>query len=91
LNEKLIERKLVNKVKSLKGECLKFIPTYANGFPDRIIIMPGDRIWFVELKTTGKTLDPLQALWRDRLIKLGCRWRFIDDAESLQKFINEIT
>ena len=90
MNEKLLEKKLVKGIKERKGFCLKFIPTYANGFPDRIIIMPGNRVYFVELKTTGKHLGPLQVVWCERLLRMGCVWFLIDDEDKLKSFLNYV-
>ena len=60
MNEKLIERKLREGVKALGGLALKFSSPYHRGVPDRIVLMPGGRMYFVELKTTGKKPTLLQ-------------------------------
>lgn len=88
-SEKLLEAKLREGVKRARGECIKFLPSL-KGLPDRIILMRGGRIWFIELKTTGKTPEPLQLWWKKRLEALGFQWRLIDSEQSLQVFLNEI-
>ena len=88
-SEKLLERTLRSKVEQKGGNCIKFLPSL-KGLPDRVILMPRGRIWFVELKTTGKTPEPLQRWWKRRLEDLGFQWRLIDDQDSLYQFLNEI-
>lgn len=88
-SEKLLESKLRDKLRELKGEAIKFLPSLT-GLPDRIVLMPYGRIWFVELKTTGKKPQPLQVWWKKRLEALGFQWRLIDDENSLTNFIQEI-
>jgi hypothetical protein len=45
-----LKRNFGKAVKKLKGEALKFFCLSFTGMPDRIVLMPGGRIWFVELK-----------------------------------------
>lgn len=54
MNEKLLERKLREEVKKLGGIALKFTSPFYTGMPDRIILMPGAKTRFVELKSPGK-------------------------------------
>jgi hypothetical protein len=50
--ESAIERHLRDKVKALGGMCVKLAPTIA-GLPDRMVLLPHGRIYFVELKREG--------------------------------------
>lgn len=54
--EKDIERRLHKGVKNLKhgALCLKFESPGFNGVPDRIILLPGEKVIFVETKKPGK-------------------------------------
>jgi hypothetical protein len=87
MNEKEIEKKLFAAVKKLGGIAQKQGPTNHSGKTDRLLIMPKGVTWFVEVKTTGKKLDPLQEVYRDELLKRGHNYAFIDDEKSL----NELT
>jgi len=90
MNEKIIERKLREKVKAFGGLALKFYSPSFTGMPDRIVLMPGGRIWFAEIKTTGKKLSPRQQVVKPILEKLGFQVWVIDDEAKLQNFLNQI-
>ena len=71
LSESQIERKLCAGVKRLGGLCLKWVSPGCTGVPDRIVLMPGGRLWFVELKTDAGAPSPRQTLMLHRLSELG--------------------
>lgn len=52
--ERDIEKKLVRPIRDLGGRCLKFETPGFTGVPDRIILLPGAHIVFVETKQPGK-------------------------------------
>lgn len=52
--ERDIEKKLIRPIKSMGGLCLKFETPGFTGVPDRIILLPGPHIVFVETKQPGK-------------------------------------
>lgn len=91
MNEKVLERKLRERVRELGGLAVKFFALSFTGFPDRIVLMPGGRIWFVEVKTTGKVPAPRQLVVIGQLQKLGFKVWLIDTDELLQNFLNELT
>lgn len=71
--EKEIEQKLKSRIESLGGLCLKWTSPGIRGVPDRICVMPGGDILFVELKAEGKknNLSPLQKNFHKKLKVLG--------------------
>lgn len=89
-SEKLIERKLVDAVKAKGGICVKFYSAYQRGVPDRIVLMPQGRVYFVELKSTGKKPTKLQELFIGKLRSLGFIVEVIDTIEKLTEFVNRI-
>ena len=91
MNEKLIERKLRESVKKLGGLALKFSSPYHRGMPDRIILIPGNRIAFAELKTTGKKPTELQKKAIAELQAMGFKAEVIDSQDGLNKFLEKIS
>lgn len=47
-------------VKARGGLFIKFVSPSARGVPDRIVITPDGRVYFVELKKEGGRLSPVQ-------------------------------
>ena len=81
--EKKIEQKLVKAVKQEGGICPKFVSPGMDGMPDRLILMPGGRMAFVELKAPGKKPRPLQIHRHRQLQKLGFDTFVLDRAEDI--------
>ena len=81
--EKQIERKLVNTVKAAGGLCPKFVSPGMDGMPDRLILMPGGRLAFVELKAPGNKPRPLQLCRHDQLRELGFEVFVLDRPEDI--------
>ena len=91
MREKQIEMKLVEAVNRRGGLCPKWISPGLNGVPDRLILLPGGRIAFAELKAPGKTPRPLQRHRIEQLRKLGFRVYVIDSIEQIGGVLNEIS
>ena len=83
--EKDIERKLRKLVESYGGKCLKWVCPGWSGVPDRIVLLPGGRVIFVETKRPkGGQLSELQKWWAKRLTDLGFSWHCIwNDADLI--------
>lgn len=81
--EKQIEQKLVKAVKKEGGLCLKFVSPGMDGMPDRLILMPGGRMAFVELKAPGKKPRPLQVCRHEQIRNLGFEVFVLDRAEDI--------
>lgn len=69
--ENLIEKHLVAEVKKAGGVAFKFVSPARRSVPDRIVLLPGGRIVFVECKAPGKPPRPDQLREHERLRKLG--------------------
>jgi len=90
MREKAIERKLTLAVKSACGIVPKFVSPGSDGMPDRIVLLPGGRVAFVEVKAPGEQPRPLQ-LARHRLLRrLGFKVYVLDGEEQIQQIIKEI-
>lgn len=73
LTEKNVEDYLKDKVEDAGGMYIKIPAVYASGIPDRLILMPGGKAAFAELKRPqGGRLSPLQRdYWLPKLTSLG--------------------
>lgn len=89
-SEKYIERKLVEAVKNNDGLCLKLLSDYFTGLPDRLCLLPGKKIAFVELKTTGEKPRKIQLFVHAKLRALGFNVEVIDTVESIDTFISNL-
>lgn len=86
--EKDIERRLVRKVESRGGMCLKWVCPGWSGVPDRIVLLPRGRVVFIELKRPkGGRLSAMQRWWARKLVDLGFAYEQIKDNEDLALFI----
>ena len=84
MSEKDIERKFVRTVKNTGGIAPKF------GMPDRIVLLPGGCIGFVEVKDSGKKPRPLQLARHRLLAGLGFQVFVLDRAEQIPEIIMKI-
>lgn len=69
--ESLIEKHLVTEVKKAGGIAFKFVSPGRRSVPDRIVLLPGGRIIFVECKAPGKPPRADQLREHERLRSLG--------------------
>lgn len=69
--EKTIESKLRDKIKAIGGLCLKWESPGFTGVPDRMILLPGCHIFFVETKAPGKRERKRQEYVHKQLRALG--------------------
>ena len=90
MREKTIEQKLVRATKAAGGIAPKLVSPGFDGMPDRLIILPGGRIGFVEVKAPGKKPRPLQISRHDLLRRLGCRVYVLDDTGQIETILREI-
>ena len=89
-SEKLIEKKLREQIRKMGGLALKLESQHFTGLPDRMILMPEGRIYFVETKSTGDKPRKRQLLVHQRLGDLGFSVDVIDDMEGLIKFLEDL-
>ena len=83
MREKTIEGKLVKAVKIMGGLAPKFVSPGLDGVPDRLVLLPGGKIAFIELKAPGKELRPLQVRRKRQLESLGFLVYCIDRPEQI--------
>jgi hypothetical protein len=90
-SEKQIEARLRERVKNNGGLALKFVSPGCRGVPDRLIFLPGGRIFLVELKKPGGKLTLLQEKMKKKFEDMGFKFYVIDSYELVEEFINEVS
>ena len=90
MREKIIEQKLVSTAKAMGGIVPKFISPGFDGMPDRIVLLPGGHIGFVEVKARGCKPRPLQVARHGLLRRLGFKVYVIDGEEQIGGVLDEI-
>lgn len=90
MREKTIERKLAVTVKKMGGICPKFVSPGLDGMPDRLVLLPGGRLAFVEVKAPGKKPRPLQMVRHEMLKRLGFAVYVLDDVGKIGEMLDEI-
>lgn len=87
MRESILEKRLVREVEKIGGLSPKWVSPGNRGVPDRLVILPNGRTVYVEMKATGKSLDPLQRKWAEKLKKLGHEVYTLDSVESIDSFV----
>ncbi|MCR5811587.1 MAG: VRR-NUC domain-containing protein [Lachnospiraceae bacterium] len=90
MREKETERKLVRAVKRVGGICPKFVSPGMDGMPDRMILLPGGKIGFVEAKAPGRKPRILQVRRHRQLRNLGFPVFILDDPEQIPSILGEV-
>lgn len=90
MREKVVESKFSKAVKAKGGLAVKFISPGFNGMPDRLVMFPGGRIGFVEVKSPGETPRPLQRSRLKLLRRLGFKVFVLDSLDQIGGIIDEI-
>ena len=89
MRESELESRFVREVKQIGGRAPKWVSPGTRGVPDRLVLLPGGRVLFVEMKAPGKPLKPLQVWWSKILRSMGHRVYKIDSHEDIDQFIKE--
>ena len=90
MREKAIEQKLKSAVVGMGGISPKFTSPGMDGVPDRLILLPGGRMAFAEVKAPGRHLRPLQVRRKRQLESLGFRVYVIDHPEQIGGVLDAI-
>lgn len=87
VRERDVEKMLVQGVKKLGGIAYKWVSPGNNGVPDRIVILPGGRVIFVELKTVKGRLSEVQKVQIRRLTERGCEVHTLYGIEDVLTYL----
>ena len=89
-SEKTLEARLVREIEARGGMALKYTSQYHRGIPDRICLLPGGQVIFVELKSTGQKPTKLQEHAMEKLTSLGFDCLVIDTTEKLEEYLGHV-
>jgi len=87
IRESLIERYLIKRVRQLGGMAVKQVWPGRRGAPDRLVMLPNGRVFFVELKAPGQKVKDHQLRVHIKLRKLGVMVVVIDDKTQVDEVL----
>lgn len=89
MREGEIERRLSAGVRALGGASYKFVSPGNSGVPDRIVIFPGGRVEFVEVKAEDGRLRHAQMMQLTKLKDLGCHISVLCGMQEACDYLSE--
>jgi len=91
MEECKIEKRLIKQVEKIGGKAYKWNPNGVIGVPDRMVLLPGGKVIFIELKAPGKKLRKIQEHRAKELRELGFQVECLDTVEKVDLFIEKLT
>ena len=89
MRENRVEKVLGWEVKDLGGWAIKLLPS-VSGLPDRMVLLPGGRLVFVELKSPTGTVKPHQTVVHNRLRRLGFEVLVLNTTEAVREWAKSL-
>lgn len=89
-SEKTIEKFTIKATADRGGKAVKFSSPAQRGVPDRIILMPGGKVGFLELKGDGGKATKLQLFWIKTLQEMGFKAAVANSKESVTEFLDSL-
>jgi len=90
VREAAVEAHLTLLVNQRGGLCYKWVCSNTQGVPDRIVLMPGGRTIYVELKSRGGRLAPWQRRMHAKLRGMGFRVEVFWTPEQVTEFVCDL-
>ena len=87
MKESEVERYFVWAVQRAGGRTWKFTSPSNRGVADRIACLPEGSTWFVELKTRGGRLSPLQQLFSEQVLELKQKYAVLWTKEQVDQWL----
>lgn len=85
--ESALESSFRRKVRERGGESYKIDPAHCAGIPDRLVLLPGGRMYLVELKSDSGALRPIQRVWHERAAELGTQVVVLTGMKEVEEWI----
>jgi hypothetical protein len=90
MREKEIEKALAIEARRRGGLALKLVTPTLDGMPDRLVLMPGGKVGFVEVKAPGLKPRALQLARHRMLRNLGFQVFVLDDKTQIGGMLDAI-
>jgi hypothetical protein len=88
--ERDLERRFKREVERRGAQAIKLTSPGRRGMPDRLVIIPGGRVVFVELKAPGGRLTPLQRRRADDLRAQGFTVYCVNSLAAIAALLSEV-
>lgn len=85
--EKDIESYFKNKLEKYGAKVWKFVSPGQAGVPDRLVLLPGGKVVFAEIKAPGKKPRLLQKAVFDKMARLGHEVAVVDSKACVDELI----
>lgn len=89
IKEADIESKFCKYAKSNRCTAFKLIFLNKRGFPDRTILCPGGRVFFIEFKRKNKRQSPIQIKVQKVLTDLGFEYYVCDKIGQAEEILDD--
>lgn len=86
-SEKYFEKRLRDELAKAGIPCLKYFNPHETGYPDRIVLLPGGHVVWVELKSTGMAPTRMQLYRHAELRRQGHSVDVVSTSEELEAFV----
>lgn len=90
MREAAIERYFVAQVKALGGVAYKFTSPAHRGVADRVVVLPGGVVWFVEIKAPSGRLSELQKVFAQDMARMGQNYACLWNKEQVDEWIKTL-
>lgn len=89
MRERVVENWLRRSVRGRGGLAVKLVPSVA-GLPDRLVLLPGGRVVFVETKAPDGTVKIHQYVIHEMLRSMGFRVDVLSSIGEVNEWVAEV-
>lgn len=89
MRENRVEKTLRVEVKNRGGWAIKLLPS-VSGLPDRLVLLPGGHVLFIELKSPTGTVSPHQTVIHRRLSGLGFEVLVLSSPDAVKAWAKQV-
>ena len=86
--ERDIEKYLIRRTAERGGVAYKWVSPGRVGVADRIVVLPGGVVWFVEVKTANGRLSEMQKIFAADMMRLGQNYRCVWCKEDVDELLS---